>query len=91
MELISAIVLAGPLGYLGRTRRRGLLFYLLLWAAVFPVQTVVVHSENADDINVAYVIVNALILFVGVGFNQIGSLLRRRRAARRPADVRVVG
>ena len=82
MELIAAILLAGPLGYLGATRRRALVFYLLLWAIVFPIQTVVVHAENADDINVAYFLVNALILTLGTGLNQVGSTLRQRRTAR---------
>jgi peptidoglycan/LPS O-acetylase OafA/YrhL len=82
MELITAVLLAGPLGYLGGTRRRGLVLYLLLWAIVFPVQSVVVHSENADDINPAYFVVNAVILALGVGLNSLGAMLRRRRAAK---------
>lgn len=83
MELITAIVLAGPLGYFGGTRRRGLVPYLLLWAVVFPIQSVVVRSENADDINVAYFVVNALILTIGIALNQLGSYVRQRRAAGR--------
>ena len=51
MELITAIVLAGPLGYFAPNRRLGLLLYLAVWAIVLPIQTVVVHSENPDDIN----------------------------------------
>jgi hypothetical protein len=44
MELIISIVLAGPLGYLAP--KRGLLIYLVIWAVVLPIQTIVVHSEN---------------------------------------------
>ena len=57
MELIAAILLAGPLGYLGRTRRQGLCLYLLAWAVIFPIQTIVVHSENPDHIEPTYFIV----------------------------------
>ena len=77
MELIAAVVTAGPLGYfLGR---RGLAFYLVLWAIVFPIQTIVVHSENPDDIVVSYFVVNALILTLGITLNRFGARLRTRR------------
>ena len=76
MELIAAIVLAGPLGYF--VRSRPLLAYLVVWAVIFPVQTVVVHSENADDINASYFVVNAVILAGGIGLNTLGARLRAR-------------
>jgi hypothetical protein len=79
MELIAAIVFAGPLGYL--VRSRPLLAYLVVWALIFPVQTVVVHSENADDIQPLYFVVNALILAGGIWLNRFGARLRRRRMA----------
>jgi hypothetical protein len=82
MELIAAIVLAGPLGYLARTRRQGLCRYLLAWAVIFPIQTIVVHSENPDDIEPMYFVVNALILAGGITLNTLGGWLRRRRATR---------
>ena len=87
MELIIAIVLAGPLGYLAPTRRLGLILYLLVWAVVLPIQTIVVHSENPDDINAAYPVVNAAILAGGVALNRLGAVMgerRRRRAATHP-------
>jgi hypothetical protein len=77
MELIAAIVLAGPLGFL--VRSRPLLAYLVAWAVIFPVQTVVVHSENAGDINWQYFVVNAAILAGGIALNRLGTRLRRRR------------
>ena len=80
MELITAVLLAGPLGYLVRPRPRGLAAYLVLWAAVFPVQTVVVHAENPDDIVPMYFLVNAVILAGGIGLNTLGARLRARRA-----------
>jgi hypothetical protein len=80
MELIAAIVLAGPLGYLGRTRRQGLALYLIAWAVIFPIQTIVVHSENADDIVALYFVLNACILAGGIVLNTLGARLRRRRA-----------
>jgi hypothetical protein len=46
MELIAALALAGPLGFLARTRRSGLVRYLLVWAVIFPIQTIVVHNET---------------------------------------------
>jgi hypothetical protein len=85
MELIAAIVLAGPLGYLAPNRRLGLLFYLAVWIVLLPVQTVVVHSENPDDINWQYPLVNAAILAAGVALNQLGAAARARRRSRRPA------
>jgi hypothetical protein len=79
MELITAVLTAGPLGYF--VRRHGLLAYLALWALVFPVQTVVVHSENPDDINPSYFVVNAVILAGGIALNRLGARLRERRSA----------
>jgi hypothetical protein len=78
MELIAAVTLAGPLGYI--FGRRGLPFYLVLWAIVFPIQTVVVHSENPDDIVATYFLVNAVILAAGIGLNRLGARLRARRS-----------
>ena len=52
MELILAVFGAGPMGYFTRTRRSGLLLYLIAWAVVFPIQTVVVFFETeagSDD------------------------------------------
>lgn len=34
MELILAILVAGPVGYFTETRKRGLAIYLALWAIV---------------------------------------------------------
>jgi hypothetical protein len=84
MELIAAILVAGPLGYFGG--RRGLALYLGLWTIIFPIQTIVVHAENADDIVASYFVINALILVVGIGLNRLGARLRRRRAERHEAD-----
>lgn len=80
MELIAALLIAGPLGYFCASRGKGLGIYLLLAAVIFPIQTIVVHSENADDINVSYFVLNALIIAVGVGCNVLGARLRQRRA-----------
>ncbi len=81
MELIAAILVAGPLGYFvqTRTRVRGIAIYLVLWAVILPIQTAVVHAENADDIEPMYFIVNALILAGGIGLNTLGARLRGRR------------
>jgi hypothetical protein len=80
MELIAAVLLAVPLGYLVRPRVRGLVAYLVLWAVIFPVQTIVVHAENPDDIVPMYFVVNAVILAGGIGLNTLGARLRERRA-----------
>jgi hypothetical protein len=81
MELIAAVLIAGPLGYFvrTRTRARGIAVYLALWAVIFPIQTAVVHAENADDIGPTYFVVNALILAGGIGLNTLGARLRGRR------------
>ena len=79
MELIAAVLLAGPIGYFARTRRQGLLRYLALWAVIFPIQTIVVHSENPDDIRALYFVFNAVILAGALGLNTLGGRLRLRR------------
>jgi hypothetical protein len=79
MELIVAVVGAGPIGYFTKTRKQAIAMYLVLWAIVFPIQTVVVHSENPDD-QALYFALNALILCPGLGLNRFGSFLRRRDA-----------
>ena len=78
MELILAVLIAGPVGYFTATRKRGLVTYLVLWAIVFPIQTVVVYSMD-DSGSILYWVFNALILCVGIGLNRLGSVLRERR------------
>ena len=79
MELIAAILLAGPLGYFCRTRKQGIVLYLIVWAVIFPIQTIVVHSENPDDIVALYFVFNAGILALGLALNTLGARLRERR------------
>jgi hypothetical protein len=81
MELITAILTAGPTGYFARTRKQGLLLYLALWAIVFPIQTVVVFSISSDGSDVLYWVFNALILGLGLSLNELGARLRLRRTA----------
>lgn len=83
MELILAILVAGPAGYFTETRKRGLIIYLALWAIVFPIQTVVVYSESGGGHDALYWVFNALILCLGVGLNRLGSVLGERKRARR--------
>jgi hypothetical protein len=80
MELIAAVLLAGPLGYYSRTRRLGLIRYLAAWAVIFPIQTIVVHSAKASDIEPLYFVLNAAILSAGIGANTLAARLRERRA-----------
>jgi hypothetical protein len=54
-----------------------------VWVLVLPIQTVVVHAENADDINWQYPLVNAVILAGGIGLNRLGSARRQRRRVAR--------
>jgi hypothetical protein len=82
MELIAAILLAGPLGYFAR---RGLLIYLAVWAVIFPVQTVVVFADGNGA--VSYWLVNAAILALGVGLNRAGRRLRVSRGKVQGAPV----
>jgi hypothetical protein len=79
MELILAILGAGPIGFFSPTRRRPLTVYLCLWALVFPIQTVVVFSENGSDNNAMYWVFNTLILGLGIALNRCGALLAKRR------------
>jgi hypothetical protein len=39
MELVAALLVAGPLGYFSPTRVMRLGLYLLVWAVIFPIQT----------------------------------------------------
>jgi hypothetical protein len=80
MELIAAVVIAGPIGYFTATRSRALKLYLALWAVIFPIQTfVVIHESGGDDFEPLYFIFNAWILALGVGLNAYGSRLGERR------------
>jgi len=81
MELIAAVLIAGPLGYFAPSAARGRLYYLLLWVIVFPIQTIVVFSESGDDNNLWYWAINAAILCVGLAANAFGARLRSRRPA----------
>jgi hypothetical protein len=78
MELILAVLGAGPIGYLTSARRKGLVVYLVAWALVFPIQSVVV-GVFSDDIDPLYFLFNALILAGGIGLNRLGARLRERR------------
>jgi len=82
MELILAILGAGPIGFFVSGRRRAVLVYLCLWAVVFPVQTIVVFSENGSDDNAMYWVFNTLILGLGIALNRGGILLSERRRSR---------
>jgi hypothetical protein len=79
MELVLAILVAGPLGYFMRDGRRALATYLVAWAVLFPVQTVVVH--NTGGLDPLYFTFNVPILVLGLGLNHVGRTLAERRAA----------
>ena len=79
MELIAAILFAGPIGYFARSSRFGLLIYLVLWAVIFPIQTVVVLSESDGGGDALYWVINALILGLGIGLNRYGRHRREKR------------
>lgn len=79
MELIAAILLAGPLGYFSRTRKLGLIRYLAAWAVIFPIQTIVVHSAKPSDVEPIYFVLNAVILCAGIGANTFAARLSERR------------
>ena len=81
MELIAAVLIAGPLGYLVQPARRARIAYLALWATIFPIQTVVVFSTSGDGSDALYWVFNAVILSLGVGLNGAGARLRVRRLA----------
>jgi hypothetical protein len=85
MELILAILIAGPIGFLVRRYEHGLAAYLAAWATVLPIQTVVVYSQ--DDGGWLYWLFNALILAAGVGLSRLGWALGRRRRIRNVAAV----
>ncbi len=79
MELIAAVLLAGPLGYF---TRHGLRNYLIAWAIIFPVQTVVVFGEG--DGSWSYWVINAVILALGIGLNRFGHRLDVKRSGAGP-------
>lgn len=80
MELILAVLVAGPVGFFSRTYRRGLVAYVASWAIVLPIQTIVVFSDGDGDIS--YWFVNAAILAAGIGLNRLGHVLGHRRRQR---------
>ena len=79
MELIAAILLAGPLGYF---THHGLRYYLIAWAVIFPFQTVVVFGEG--DGAWSYWVINAVILALGIGLNRLGHRLHVKRSGAGP-------
>ena len=81
MELITAILIAGPLGYF---TRHGLRNYLIAWAIVFPVQTLVVWNDATDGSTWPYFAVNAAILALGIGLNRLGHALGGKRSGAGP-------
>jgi hypothetical protein len=85
MELILAVIGAGPIGYFTKARRTGLIVYLVAWAIVFPIQTVVVVNSG-DGNDTLYWVFNALILCLGIGLNHLGARLRERRRGSEPAE-----
>jgi peptidoglycan/LPS O-acetylase OafA/YrhL len=86
MELIAAVFIAGSLGFFVTPRKRALVAYLVLWAVIFPIQTIVVFSEDGSDNNLFYWILNTLILCAGIGLNRLGAVLGERRRARAGAS-----
>jgi hypothetical protein len=80
MELILAVLGAGPIGYFTETRRKGLMIYLIAWAVVFPFQSIVVGVTG--DMDPLYFVFNAIILAAGIGLNRLGSIQREKRAAK---------
>ena len=76
MELFTAVVLAGPLGYLAPSRQAGLALYLLAWALMLAVQLVAVGAPAPAD-----PAVNALILALGVACVLLGARMGERRRA----------
>lgn len=80
MELIAAVLIAGPLGYFVGNSRTSLTSYLLIWAVIFPIQSAIVGFF--DDFDALYLLVNAVILAGGLGLNRLGAHLRQRRAAK---------
>jgi hypothetical protein len=77
MELIAAVLIAGPLGYFVQPRKRALLAYLGVWAVIFPNPTIVVVPDEASD--PTYWVLNAVILAAGVGLNRLGASFREKR------------
>jgi hypothetical protein len=77
MELIAAVAL----GYFTRRRPRK---YLIAWAIVFPILTVVVWSEATDGSTWPYFAVNAAILALGIGLNRLGHVLRVKNSGAVP-------
>jgi peptidoglycan/LPS O-acetylase OafA/YrhL len=78
MELILAVLAAGPIGYFAGTRRKGLTIYLIAWAVVFAIQSIVVVPDETGD--PLYWVFNALILGLGIGLSLAGSKVRERRS-----------
>jgi hypothetical protein len=80
MELILAILVAGALGFCVRRRTLSLTLYLVAWATMLPIQTVVVYAQ--DDGGWTYWPINAFILAGGVGLNRLGATLADHQAAK---------
>ena len=82
MELIAAVLIAGPLGYFVESRKRALIAYLGIWAVIFPIQTLIVVPDEASD--PLYWALNALFLVGGIGLNRLGARFAERRPSPSP-------
>ena len=85
MELINAVLIAGPLGHLVRDHRRSLGLWLGIWVFVFPIQTVNVSSDSGLD--ALYWVVNAGILTLGAVLKAVGPMSARCRLRRSTATL----
>lgn len=58
--------------------------YQLLWAAIFPIQTIVVSNASADDSGGDWLhyLFNDILLAIGIGLNRLGARLSERRGRR---------
>jgi hypothetical protein len=84
MVQIATLLLAGPLGFFCRSRKKGLVIWLVAVAVLLPIQTILVLPD--DDEPVAYLLVQVLTLAVGIGLNALGARLRARRAGLAPGS-----
>lgn len=76
MELIAAVLIAGPLGYFVQSSKRALIAYLGVWAVIFPIQTLIVAPDEASD--PLYWAFNAVILAGGIVLNRLGARFGER-------------
>ncbi len=82
MVQLAMLLFGFPIGYfVSRSQQVALLVTTAVALVILIPQTIWVNSDNPNDINGGYWIIQAITLAVGLGLTLLGRSLRRKRRA----------